>query len=127
MSRMAAGSRRGDVLFRIDDSMQKAALEQARTQFDAIDAAQTKAGEAIKAARASVDQAQVSLDQIEQDLANARTLLERNVGTADAVRKLETQRATAAAAMAAAEAQTGVAQTDLDVAIPAQRKAAQAA
>ncbi|MFX0547015.1 HlyD family secretion protein [Roseovarius sp. S1116L3] len=117
----------GDVLFHIEDSTQQAAVKQASTQFEAITASEAKAKEAIKAAEASVDQAQASLDQIEQDLSNARTLLERNVGTVDAVRKLETQRATAEAALAAASAQVAVAQTDLDVTIPAQRDAAQAA
>jgi len=121
-SRVAAG----DVLFEIENSTQQAALTQAKTQFDVINASETKAGEALKAAVANVDQAQASLDQIDFDLGSARTLLERKVGTADAVRKLETQRLTAQATMVVAQAQATVAQTDLDVAIPAQRTAAQA-
>lgn len=116
----------GDVLFEIENSTQLAALAQAKTQFDAIDAAETKAQETIKAALANVNQAQAVLAQTDVDLTSARTLLDRKVGTADAVRRLETQRLTAQSGLAAAQAQATVAQTDLDVAIPAQRAAAQA-
>ena len=53
--------------------------------------------------------------------------MDRNVGTADSVRKLETQRTTAQAALSAAEAQATVAQVELEVALPAQRAAARSA
>ena len=78
----------GDLLFRIENSAQKAALDQAETAFDQIAAAETRAEDMLKVAEASVVEAKASLDLLRTNLANAETLLERNVGTVDSVREL---------------------------------------
>lgn len=117
----------GDLLFRIEDSAQKAALKEAEAQFDEIAAAEAKAVDTLKVAEASVVEARASLDQLTIDLENARTLADRNVGTQDTVRKLESSVAVAEAQLAAALAQADLAQVDLSQALPARRRSAEAA
>ena len=117
----------GDLLFSIENSAQRVALRQAEAELDKLTAAETKAQDTLKVALASEVEAQASLDKLRVDLENAQTLLARNVGTQDAVRKLEAEVAVSEAGLAAAQAQVELAQSDIAQAIPAQRKAAQAA
>ena len=117
----------GDLLFRIEDGAQKAALKQTEAEFDKIAAAEIKAKDTLKVAQASVAEATASLDKLKVDLENAQTLLARKVGTEDAVRELESSVAIADAGLAAAQAQVDLAQSDISQSVPAQRKAAQAA
>lgn len=116
-----------DLLFRIEDSSQKAALKQAEAEFAKIDAAETKAEDSLTVAQASVAEAEASLEKLRVDLENARTLVERNVGTRDAVRELEATVAVAEADLLAARAQEDLAQSELTENLPAQRAAATAA
>lgn len=117
----------GDLLFRIEDETQKAALAQAETELGKLAAAETKAADTLRVANAGVSESTATLEKLRVDLANARTLLERNVGTADTVRELEASVAVAAAGLEAAEAQADLASTDLNQSIPAQISAAEAA
>jgi multidrug resistance efflux pump len=117
----------GDLLFQIEDSAQKAALRQAETEFDRIAAEESKAREMLTVSQASVAEVNATLDKLRVDLANAQTLVERNVGTQDAVRELEAAVTAAEAELVAAQAQVDLAQTDISETIPAQRAAAQAA
>ncbi|MGR3700335.1 MAG: HlyD family secretion protein [Roseovarius sp.] len=117
----------GDLLFRVDDRSQRAALEQAKAEFGKIEAAESKAAETLKVAQASVVEARSSLEKLKVDLDNALTLVTRNVGTRDAVRQLESSVAIAEAGLAAAEAQVALAETDISETLPAQRRAAEAA
>lgn len=117
----------GDVLFRIEDSAQKAALSQAKAELDTLAAAEVKAQDSLIVAQAGVAQAQANLDKLKVDLSNAQSLFERNVGSGDAVRELEASVAVAEAELAAAEAQVDLAQNDISQAIPAQRAAAETA
>lgn len=117
----------GDLLFRIEDSSQRAALNQAQAEFAKIDAAETKAEDNLTVAQASVAEAEASLGKLRVDLENARTLVERNVGTRDAVRELEASVAVAEADLSAAQAQQELAESELSENIPAQRAAATAA
>lgn len=117
----------GDLLFRIENSAQVAAVRQAEAEFDRIAAAELKAQDTLKVAQAAVTEADASLGKLLVDLENAQTLLARNVGTQDAVRELESAVAVAEAEKAAAEAQVDLAQTDISQAIPAERRAAEAA
>lgn len=117
----------GDLLFRIEDNSQKAALRQAEVEFDKISAAETKARNTLIVAEASVAEADATLDKLRVDLGQAQTLLERNVGTRDKVRKLEASVAVAEAELSAAQAQVNLTQSDISQALPAQRKAAEAA
>ncbi|MGI9352189.1 MAG: HlyD family secretion protein [Rhizobiaceae bacterium] len=116
----------GDLLFQIENSTQKAALTQAETAFESLDASEAKAKDAVKAAEANVAQAQVSLAQITEDLANAEVLLSKKVTTEDAVRKLRSSAKQAEAILAAAQAQLGLSRTELTDVIPAARKSADA-
>jgi multidrug resistance efflux pump len=117
----------GDLLFRIEDSSQKAKLKQAQAEYDKLDAVQTKANNTLTAAEASVTEATSSLNLARIDLDNAQTLLAKNVGTKDAVRKLESSVAVGEAKLTAAQAQADLAETDVSLTVPAQRSAAQAA
>ncbi len=117
----------GDLLFRVEDHTQKAALKQAETELGKIAAAEAKSADTLEVAEASVREAAASLDKLKVDLTNAQTLYGRNVGTQDAVRKLEASVAVAEAELSAAQSQVNLAQTDMSQAIPAQRKAAEAA
>lgn len=117
----------GDLLFRIEDSSQRARLKQTEAEFDRIDAAETKAEDTLKVALTSVTAARSSLEKLSIDLDNAQQLLIRKVGTLDAVRELESAVTVARSEMEAAEAQVELARSDLTQTIPAQRKAADAA
>lgn len=112
----------GDVLFRIENSAQKAALAQAEAQLLQLDAAETKAQDALKVAQSSVVEAEANLSTLQVDLDNAITLFERNVGAQENVRRLEASVTSAEAILTAAQAQVDLARSDLEEAIPAQRK-----
>ena len=116
----------GDLLFRIENSSQEAALRQARAELEKLSSAETKAQDSLKVAQASEAEAQAALGTLRVDLENAQTLLDRNVGTQEAVRKLEAEVTAAEAGLAAAQAQVELAQSDIFQSIPAQRQAAQA-
>jgi multidrug resistance efflux pump len=117
----------GDLLFRIEDHTQRAALSQAEAGLGEIIAAETKSADTLEVAKASVREAEASLGKLKVDLENAQTLYERKVGTLDAVRKLEASVAVAEAELSAAQAQVHLAETDISETIPAQRKVAEAA
>ena len=116
----------GDLLFRIEDSAQRAALQEAQANFDAIDAAESKARDSLKLAQASLAEAQANLDQKAQDLETAETLLAKRATTEQSVREQRTAATVAQAQVTAALAQVDVASADLFQSIPAQRKAAAA-
>lgn len=118
---------RGDLLFRIEDSTQKAALNQAEAEFDKLTAAENQAQDSLKIAQANVNKATASLKLLRVDLKNAEELLAKKVGTQDAVRELETSVTAAEADLAAANSQVDLTQLEISQAIPAQRKVAQAA
>ncbi len=116
-----------DLLFRIESSTQQVALRQAEAELDKLAAAETKAQNTLKVAQASEVEAKASLEKLRVDLENAQTLFARNVGTQDAVRKLEAEVTVSEAELAAAQAQVELAQSDIAQAIPAQREAAEVA
>ena len=118
---------KGDLLFRIENSAQQVALRQAEAELDKLAAAETQAKDGLKVAQASETEARASLEKLRVDLENAQTLASRNVGTQEAVRKLEAEFTVAEAGLAAAQAQVELAQSDIAQAIPAQLKAANAA
>ncbi len=117
----------GDLLFRIENSSQKAALKQAEAELGTLAAAAMKAQDTLRVAQASVAQATATLDERSEELQDAQTLFERNVGPQDAVQKLEAVVKIAKAQLEATLAQVGLAQTDISQSIPAQRKGAEAA
>jgi multidrug resistance efflux pump len=117
----------GDLLFRIENNTQKAALKQAEAEFDKITAAAAKASDTLKVAEASVAVSSASLDKLKGDLENAQALVARNSGTREAVRLAESSFAIGEANLASAQAQQSLAQAEISQTIPAQRKAAEAA
>lgn len=117
----------GDLLFKIEDSSQKARLNQAEAEFDKIAAAEIKAQDTLRVALASVAAATSTLEKLSVDRDNARQLLTRNVGTQDTLRQTEASVAAADAEREAAQAQADLARAELSQAIPAQHKAAEAA
>ena len=118
---------KGALGFRIENSAQQVALRQAEAELDKLAAAETQAKDGLKVAQASETEARASLEKLRVDLENAQTLASRNVGTQEAVRKLEAEFTVAEAGLAAAQAQVELAQSDIAQAIPAQLKAANAA
>jgi multidrug resistance efflux pump len=117
----------GDLLFKIENSSQVAAKQQAEAEFGLIEAAEKKAEDSLQAAQASVAEVAAQLSKLRVDLENARTLLSRNVGTADAVREAEAAVAVAEAELTAAQAQVELVTADIEDTLPAQRAAADAA
>jgi len=117
----------GDLLFRIEDDTQQAAVKQAEAEVAKLDSAEAMASDTLRIAQASVTEASASLDLVKVDLEKAVSLLARNVGTQDNVRTLETSLAVGQAQLSAAQAQVDRAQTEISLAIPAQRRAADVA
>ncbi len=117
----------GDLLFRIENGAQNAALKQAEAQLALIDAAQAKAEDSIVVAQATVDQAEAELTKLRDDLSDAKTLVERGAGTTNQVLEVETALAATEAELNAAKAQLDLASVDLKDTIPAQRRAAEIA
>ncbi|MEM8840056.1 MAG: biotin/lipoyl-binding protein, partial [Pseudomonadota bacterium] len=117
----------GDLLFRIEDNTQKAALAQAQAELDSIAAEEEKAQEALQLAQATVVEAETSLAQFRVDLENAEILLSRDVGPEDRVRELRSSVRIAEAKLDAANVQVDIAETDIADTLPAKRQVATAA
>lgn len=116
----------GDLLFRIENSAQKAALKQAEAEFDKIAAAESKANDALKVAQASVVESSASLEKLRGDLENAQILFAKNAGTKETVRLAESAVEIGESGLAAAQAQLSLAQVEISQSLPAQHKAAEA-
>jgi multidrug resistance efflux pump len=119
----------GDVIFRLDDSSQKAAVETARTKVAEIGASLTLAAADLRAAKAGIVQAQASLTQATEDL--ERNLELRRRGSS-AVRETEIERlenlvARRQGELEAARARESSVQENISTYIPAQRASAEAA
>ena len=118
---------RGDVLFRIENSTQRAALDQASAEFDKVDAAQSKAVESLQLAEASFNEVQIALKKQREDLADAETLLNKGIGSEDKVRKARAAVDGSEAKLAATQAQVAMANTEINETVPAMRKLAETA
>ncbi|WP_204112298.1 HlyD family secretion protein [Shimia biformata] len=118
---------KGDLLFRIENSAQTAALAEAKAQLDLIKASEKKAQDAVIVAQASVDSVNAQLLRHKDDLKDAETLVSRGVGRADEVVRLRALVASTEAELNAAEAQLDLARIDVEQTLPAQIKAAQTA
>jgi len=117
----------GDLLFRIENSAQKATLKQAEAELDRIAAAEAKASDALKVAQASVVESRASLEKLRGDLKNAQALFAKNAGTKDTVRIAESAFQIGEADLAAAQAQLSLAQLEISQSLPAQRKVTETA
>ncbi|MEJ8475912.1 HlyD family secretion protein [Roseibium algae] len=116
----------GDLLFRIEDSTQKANLKVAKAELAQLTAAEAKANDSLRVAQANVAEEQATLDNLRVDLANAQTLYDKKVGSLDAVREAETAVLAAEAGLSAALAQQDLAEVDISETLPAQKKVAEA-
>lgn len=119
----------GDILFRLDDSSQQAAVETASKRIAEIEASLAVAGAELAAAEAGIEQATAALAQAQDDLDRNLELRER--GSA-AVREAEIERlqnlvARREGELGAAEAGKASVEENIGVLIPAQRASARAA
>ncbi|MEM8571486.1 MAG: biotin/lipoyl-binding protein [Pseudomonadota bacterium] len=117
----------GDLLFRIEDSAQRAALSEAEAQLAVIDAEQAKAEDARLVAEAHIDEIEARLESLRDELSDAEALVERGVGTTNTVIDATASVESTEADLEAARAQLDLALVDLESSIPAQRAAARAA
>ncbi len=118
--------KKGDLLFRIENSTQKATLAEALTAFSNLDASEMKANYAIQAAEANVSQAKAALGRIKEQLNDAEELQRRNVGRANTVINLRFSAQGAESALVATQAQLKLSQAELTDVLPAARKSAEA-
>ncbi|SHJ95679.1 Multidrug resistance efflux pump [Shimia gijangensis] len=117
----------GDLLFRIEDSAQQAALKQAQADLALLDAEQAKAKDNEIVAQSAVDEAEAQLAQFRDDLKDAQTLLQRGAGRADDVLTLQTSVSATEAELRAVQAQLDLARIDMNETIPAQIESAKTA
>ncbi len=119
----------GDVLFRLDDASQQAALETARRRIAEVDASLSVAQDQLAATAGQLDQAIGQLDEAENELARQLNLLARNpiVVSDREIDRLQSVVTTRQGGVEAARANQAALQTQIDLLIPAQRASAEAA
>lgn len=121
--------KKGDPLFRLDDSAAKAALETAERQIAEVDGAMAVAKADIAASEGQIEQAKGALQQARDELAMKEELQRRN---ADVVAQRELERLRNMAdgrqgALNSAIAAKQAAETKLSTLLPAQKASAEAA
>ncbi|MEM8730460.1 MAG: biotin/lipoyl-binding protein [Pseudomonadota bacterium] len=119
----------GDPIFQIDDARQQAALDTARATLDEIDAEIVMAAADLRAATATVNQAQALLDEYETELGRTQELMDRG-SSAVSEQQLDQQVARAeaqAAAVEAARSQEASSQARVETLLPAEKASAEAA
>lgn len=119
----------GELLFRLDDASQQAAVETAHRRIAEVEAAQSVAAADLAAAEAGILQVTASLEQARDDLARNLELKERG---SSAVRETEIERlenlvARREGEQDAAEARKAAVEENIGVLIPAQKASAEAA
>lgn len=112
----------GDLLFRIEDSAQRAALAEAEAQLAVIDAEEIKAEDSKKVAEAGVTEVEARIVSLENDRNDAEALVERGVGTTNTVIEATAALEAAEADLQAAISQLDLALVDLEQRIPAERQ-----
>lgn len=119
----------GDLIFRLDDSQQRAAAETARRRIAEVEADLQLAAADLDAATGRIDQAIGALEQVEDELARQLNLQARNpdVVSGREIDRLENLVEERQGALEAAIAERDAAQTRIDVLLPAQRASAEAA
>ncbi|MCV6596967.1 MAG: biotin/lipoyl-binding protein [Mangrovicoccus sp.] len=117
----------GDLLFRIEDSAQRAALAEAEAQLAVLTAEELKAVDNKKVADAGVAEIKARLANLQDDLDDAEALVARGVGKTNAVIDARAALESAEADLQAAESQLDLALVDLEQSIPAERDAIEAA
>ncbi|SFU20422.1 HlyD family secretion protein [Sedimentitalea nanhaiensis] len=119
----------GDVLFRIDDARQSAALDLAESRLKEVNAAVTSAKAAVASAKAALARANAQLARARERLADQEELRD-NGSAAFRETELETaisETASRAADVDAAQSQIDAATAELEIVLPARRQSAEAA
>ncbi len=119
----------GDVLFRVDDARQRAALDFAQSKLDEVNATVTSAEANVAAMQAMLDRANAQLVRAQERLDLQEELRTNNSA---AFREVEqetavSERASRAADVASAQSQLDAANAELKVVLPARRESAAAA
>ncbi len=119
----------GDLLFRLDDASQQAAVETARRRVEEVDASLAVAATQLAAAQSGIEQAQAALDQANDDLQRNLTLQERGSSAVrvSEIERLENLVNRREAEKSAAEAGKASVEENINVMIPAQAASAKAA
>ena len=119
----------GQPLFRLDNAVQKAAVESARRRVEEYDANIELAKAELLGAQAQVTEAERGYDQAYQELQIRSDLADRNSGAISGrdIEKLEITVQGRLATVEAAKANAAAAQTRLSSVLPAQKASAEAA
>lgn len=113
----------GDLLFRIEDSAQRAALAEAEAQLAVIDAEEIKAQDNRKVAEAGVAEIEARIVSLQDDLSDAQSLVDRGVGRTNTVIEATASLESAEADLQAAMSQLDLAMVEIEKSIPAERYA----
>lgn len=121
--------RKGDPIFRLDSTEQRAAFELAQRRVAEIDAQMIMAEAEIRVAEGGVQQAQNAAKQIADELATKQELFDRKSGTVSPreLERLQTALTGAEGQLASAEASQKAAEIRLNTLLPAQKSSAEAA
>lgn len=125
----SAPVKKGEMLFKLDSSQQRAALETARRKIAEVDAAMTAAQTDIVKAEGQIQEARSSLQQATDDLAVKRELQRRNPGIVPQrdIEKLEVLAQGRQGSLDAANAARQSAMVRLTSLLPAEKASAEAA
>jgi len=121
--------KKGDPIFRLDSTEQRAAFELAQRRVAEIDAQMIMAEAEIRVAEGGVQQAQNAAKQIADELATKQELFDRKSGTVSPreLERLQTALTGAEGQLASAEASQKAAEIRLNTLLPAQKSSAEAA
>jgi multidrug resistance efflux pump len=124
----SAEVKKGQPLFKLDSSLQQAAVELAQRRVAEVDAERVMAEAEIAAAAGKIQQAQNALKQFEDELRTKVELRTRSAGTVTSreIERLETAVEGGKGEVAAAEANRRAAETRYSTLIPAKRASAEA-
>ena len=119
---------KGQPIFKLDDTKQRAALDVAKKQIAEVDAEMVMASADIAAAQGQLQQAEGARKQVSDELATKMILFQKNSGTVSSreIERLETSLGAAEGQVAAAEASKQAAETKLSTLLPAQKASAEA-
>jgi multidrug resistance efflux pump len=126
---LSAPVKKGDVIFRLDNTKQQAALETARRKIAEIDAAMLAAQADILKAEGQLQEAKGALQQATDELDTKRELQRRNPGIVPQrdIEKLEVGVAGRQGSVGAASAAKQSAMTRVSALLPAEKASAEAA
>ncbi|MEX0283642.1 MAG: HlyD family secretion protein [Paracoccaceae bacterium] len=119
----------GDKIFKLDDSVQQAAVDTAREQVDQVEASFVVAEAQLEAAVGQVHQAEGALEQAVEEFETRNALLQSNSPAANKreVERAENNVAQREGALEAALANQSAVEANLNTLLPAQRDTAAAA